>query len=230
MGAIVEAISVVVGGAPSIPLSLGVGPGEIVGLLFPPDRPRMPVLRALAGLDSPVAGEVRVAGRRRILLAKPGQQLSAVLSSQPDLVLVDAANDVADRGTWALMASERALGTSFVVATASVEQACRSDRMSLASWERDELTRALQDLARQMTSQVQEFLAVLGEARHRGTGSKAADLRRLNAGARILLAEMRLRTRATGDEHAFHRAAAALSGASLSDRLLDSVIAEDQDR
>jgi hypothetical protein len=230
MRAIVEAIGVVVGGkVPSTPISLGVGRGEIVGLLFPPDRPRAPVLRTLAGLDAPAAGKVRVAGRRRILLAKPGRQLADALSSRPDLVLLDAANDV-DRSTWARLASERATGTSFVVATASVAQASRSDRMSLASWNDAELARAIQQLARQMTSQVQEFLALLGEARHRGTGSRAADLRRLNVGARILLAEMRLRTRAAGDEPAFTGAAAEITGASLSDRLLDAVIAEDQKR
>jgi hypothetical protein len=58
MIAIVEAIGVVVGDVPATPLSLRVGPGEIVGLLFPPARPRTPVLRALAGLEPPATGEV----------------------------------------------------------------------------------------------------------------------------------------------------------------------------
>ena len=45
-----------------------------------------------------------------------------------------------------------------------------------------------------------------------------------------MLAELRLRFRATGTEPDLQRAAEALSRAWLSDRLLDAVIAEDQDR
>lgn len=230
MSAIVQAIDVVVRDMSSRPLSLGVGPGEIVGLLFPPARPRAPILRALGGLDPPAAGEVRLAAGRRIVVAAPGPDLADALAERPDLVLLDAANDVANRSMWALLASERALGTSFVVATASFEQAGRADRVSLASWDRDELTRGLQELARRMTSQVQEFLAVLGEARHRGAGAQAANLRRLNAGARALLVEMRLRIRSSEDDPALWRATEELSGASLSDRLLDAVIAEERER
>lgn len=230
MVAIVEAIDLVTGDPPSAPLSLAVAPDEIVGLLFPPVRPRVPILRALAGLDATVAGEVRFPGRRRILLATPGPPLSDALSSHPDLVVLDAEQG-ADHSTWVRLATERARGTSFVVATASVDQASRSDRISLASWEMDELTRAIQELVRQMTSQVQEFLAVLGEGQqHHRSASLAADLRRLNVGSRALLGEMRLCARDREDHLVCETAEEHIAGASVSDRLLDAVIAETQDR
>jgi hypothetical protein len=231
-GAIVEAIDLVAGDPPSVPLSLGVAPGEIVGLLFPPARPRAPVLRALAGLDAAVAGEVRLLRHKRIEIAPSGKPLSTVLSSQPDLVLLDAAEERADRGMWAQLASGRARGTSFVVATASVDQACRGDRVSLASWEMDELTRAMQQLVRRMNSQVQEFLAVLGEARARDarTGSMAADLRRLNVGSRALLAEMRRCASARTELLLVKSAAAQVASACVSDRLLDAIIGDARGR
>jgi hypothetical protein len=233
MGALVEAVDLVAGDPGSPPLSLGVERGEIVGLLFPPSRPRTPILRALAGLDATVAGEVRFRARRRILLASPGPPLSTALSSQPDLVLLDAADAEAegrmDPRTWARLASARAQGTSFVVATASVDVACRADRVSLASWQKDELSRAIEDLVRQMTCQVQEFLAVLGEARHRRTPALAAELRRLNAGGRVLLAEMRRCAHVRKDLLVCRAAAAQVAGASVSDQLLDAVIAGSRD-
>jgi len=227
MGAIVAAIDLVVGDARSAPLSFHVATGEIVGLLFPPGKPRVPVLRALAGLDAAIAGEVRFPDRGRVVVAAPGQKLTAALSMQPDLVLLDAANDVADRNTWARLASERAVGTSFVVATSNLDEACHCDRVSLAAWDAVELSRAITELAREMNSQVQEFLALLGEARHRRTASMAADLRRLNVGSRALLDEMRRCARARDEITAWHVASAALAGASVSDRVLDAVIADD---
>jgi hypothetical protein len=229
MGAIVEAVDLVVGEAGSTPLSLGVAAGEIVGLLFPPGKPRVPVLRALAGLDPTIAGEVRFGGRGRVVVATPGPGLSEALSMQPDLVLLDAANDVADHNAWARLASERAVGTSFVVATSNLGEACHCDRVSLASWEIIELSRAVTDLARDMNSQVQEFLAVLGEGRHRRSASMAADLRRLNVGSRALLAEMRRCARARNEMRAWQAASEELAGASVSERMLDAVLADSHD-
>ena len=232
MGAIVEAIDLVAGYPPSTPISLGVSPGEIVGLLFPPAIPRAPILRALAGVDAALAGEVRLLRHGRIRIATSETPLSAVLSSRPDLVLLDAVEPSADRSMWARLARERARGTSFVVATASVDQACRSDRVSLASWEMDELTRAMQELVRRMNSQVQEFLAVLGDARARRleARSMAADLRRLKVGSQALLAEMQRCARARQELVAVRGAAAQVAAASVSDRLLDAVIDEAEER
>jgi hypothetical protein len=232
MGAIVEAVELVAGDPPSAPLSLGVAPGEIVGLLFPPARPRIPILRALAGVDPAVAGEVRLMHDKRIRVATSGGLLSSVLASRPDLVLLDAVDESADRAMWERLATERARGTSFVVATASLDQACRGDRVSLASWQMEELTRAMQDLVRQMNSQVHEFLAVLGDTRPRSmeAGSRAGDLRRLNAGARALLTEMRRCAYAAEELRAVQCASAEIAGASVSERLLDAIIADARER
>jgi hypothetical protein len=219
-----------IGRWPADPLSLDVASGEIVGLLFPVAKPRAPVLRALAGLDATGSGELRLAGRGPIVIATLGQPLFDALSAQPAVVLLDVANDVADRNVWALLASERALGTSFVIATSRVDQACRGDRVSLASWSMAELVLTLTELVRDMTSQAREFRALLGERRHARTGSMAADLRRLNVGARALLTEMR-RCALAGEETLVLRAATArVAGVSMSDRVLDELIAEAQDR
>lgn len=61
-------------------------------------------MRALAGLDATVAGSVRFPGPRRILLATPGPPLSDALSSQPDLVVLDA-EEGADHSTWVRLAT-----------------------------------------------------------------------------------------------------------------------------
>jgi hypothetical protein len=210
-------------------LSVGVEPGEIVGLLFPPSRPRVPVLRAMAGLDAPVGGEVPFPVPSRVVLATPGRGLSEALSSAPDLVLLEA-DPEPDRNTWARLASERERGTSFVIATANVEQAYRCDWVALATWEIDDLVLAVRDLALRMTSAVQEFLALLQEAETRRTVVLAADLRRLKAGARALLSEMRRRVSGANDRVALQSVVADVAGVWLDDRVLDAVIAEAQDR
>lgn len=230
MSAIVEALELLVGDAPSGPLSLAVDAGEIVSLLFPSSRPRTPVLRALAGVDAPSAGEVRFPRPGRVVLATQGMSLSDVLASRPDLVLVDAANDALDRRAWARIAAERAGGTSFIIATASVDEAYRADRVSLVAWELAELTRAIQELARRMNSDVQEFLAVLEESQHGRTAPLASELRRLNAGARALLAEMRRRAHAVEDRLALQNAAAQVAVASVDENVLETVIAQAIDK
>jgi hypothetical protein len=230
MCTIIEAVDLVAGAPPSSPFSVGVATGEIVGLLFPLDKPRTPILRVLAGLDTAVAGDVTFPGGGRIVVATTGQPLSDALSTQPDLVLLDAANELADHNLWARIASERALGTSFLVATANLDQACRGDRVSLASWEMVELTHAMTELVRRITSQTQEFLAVFGKTPHRRSGSLAADLRRLNVGSRALLGEMRRCAHAGDETVAWHTAASQVAGASLNDRVLDATIEETRER
>jgi hypothetical protein len=86
------------------------------------------------------------------------------------------------------------------------------------------------ELVRQMTSQTQEFLAMIGKARYRQSGSLAMDLRRLNVGSRALLGEMRRCAQAGEDMVAWHTAAWRVAGVSLNDRVLDAAIAEAQDR
>jgi hypothetical protein len=229
IGAIVEAIDLVVGDPPSAPFSIGVATGEIVGLLFPLGKPRVPILRVLAGLDAAVAGEVRFPARGRIVVATKGQ-LSDALSMQPDLVLLDAANDAGDHNMWARLASERALGTSFVIATSSLDQAYRSDRVSLASWEIYELTLTMAELVRQITDQTREFLALQGKGQILRRGALAADLRRLQAGSRAILAEMSRCARPGEETIALHTAAWRLARVYLNDRVLDGAVAEAQDR
>jgi hypothetical protein len=164
------------------------------------------------------------------VIADTARPLSEALTVQPDLVLLDAANDLADRNTWARLASERALGTSFVVATANLDLACHGDRVSMASWDMVELTCAVTELLRRMTSQTQEFLAGVGQASCRRSGSLAADLRRLNTGSRALLAEMRRCARAGEEVVAWHAASSQVANVSLNDRVLDAAIADAQDR
>lgn len=217
-------------GRPSAPLSLDVGSGEIVGLLFPRAKPRAPVLRALAGLDETGSPEARLAARGPVVIATLGQPLFEALSAQPALVLLDVAHDVVDRNVWALLASERALGTSFVVATSRVDQACRSDRVSLASWSMGELVLTMTELLREMTSRAEEFRAVVEERRHARAGSMAAELRRLNVGSRALLAEMRRCARSGEETIALRVATARVAGVAVSDHVLDEFIAEAQDR
>jgi hypothetical protein len=144
-------------------------------------------------------------------------------------VLLDVANDVADRNVWALLASERALGTSFVVATSRVDQACRGDRVSLASWSMRELVQTVTELLREMTSRAQEFRGLVGERRHARMGSMAAELRRLNVGSRALLAEMRRCAGAGEETLALRVATARVAGVSVNDHVLDEIIAEAQD-
>jgi hypothetical protein len=226
VGAIVQAVDLVVGD--SAPWSFDIATREIVGLLFPLAKPRAPILRVLAGLDAAVAGEVRFPGGGSVVLATSGRPLFEALSGQPDLVLIDT-DDVADRNVWALLASERAIGTSFVIATANLDQACRSDRVSMASWSMYELTRAMAGLVAQMTSQTQEFIAMVGEAKDRRSGSLAADLRRLNVGSRALLGEMHRCAHARDEMLALHAVESEVAGVSLNDRLLDAAIAKAQD-
>jgi hypothetical protein len=230
MSAIVEAINVVTGNPASPPLTLSVGPGEIVGLLFPSRRPRTPTLRVLAGLDAPLAGEVRRPKRSRIVLAEPDRPLSDALASQPALVLIDSAAEVSDRNTWAMLASERAVGTSFLVATANIDQAYRSDRVSLASWEANDLGRAIHDIARRMSSEMQEFLAVIDEMQWRKALPLASELRRLNAAGRALVEEARERARSTAERLAAQTSREQLAAVSIADKVLDALIAEAQDR
>lgn len=231
MSSILEAVDLVAGDSVSCrPLSLRVGSAEIVGLLFPEARPRAPLLRALAGFDAPRAGHLRVPQRRRIVLASTGETLSAALSSQPDVVVLDAEERTTDRNTWARIAGERALGTSFVVATSSVDHAYRSDRVCLAGWDALALSNAVAGLGRRMTSHVQEFLAVLGEYGHRGGPVLAADLLRLNRAVRDLIAEMRHLSYSSEQRCDVQRTEADLAAVTVDEKVLRSVIADAEDR
>lgn len=183
MSAILEAVEVVTDAAgKSPPLSLEVARGEIVGLLFPEGRSRKPLLRALAGLDAPRGGQVRVPRRKRIVLAGTGAPLAAALSPDPDLVVLDAGNEHSPGDTWTRIAYERARGTSFLVGTSSVDLAYRSDRVSLAEWDPSAATLT-------MSRYAQEFVAIVEACRDRYDPAVAAELRRLNRAARDVLAE-----------------------------------------
>ena len=231
MSAVLEAVDLVVGEpASSPPLSLQVGNAEIVGLLFPEGRPRAPLLRALAGFDAPKRGHLRTLQRRRIVLASTGETFSAALSSEPDVVVLDADERTTDRNTWVRIASERALGTSFVVGTSSVDHAYRTDRVCLAGWDVLALSDAISALARRMTSEVQEFLTVLGEYQHRGGPILAAELLRLNRAARDLIAEMRRLSCSRGERAALQGMAADLAAVAVDEKVLHSVIADAEDR
>jgi hypothetical protein len=228
-GPLVEAVDVVVGARSSCPLSFSVGTGEIVGLLLPLTTPRCPLLRVLAGLDAPTAGEVRL-GSGRVCVVTTSRGLSEALAAQPDLVLFDAGDGAGNRDTWARLAAERALGTSFVIATSSLDQACRSDRVSLASWDGYQLRRTLTELSSQLALETQELVGALAEGRVPRTGALAADLRRLKIGSRALLAEMGRCARARDETTAWYAAARRLETVSLDDRMLEALIADVQDR
>jgi len=231
VSAVLEAIDLVVGEPESTPpLSLQVGNAEIVGLLFPEARPRAPLLRALAGFDAPRSGHLHTPQRRRIVLASTGETLSAALSPEADLVVLDADARTTDRNTWARIASERALGTSFVVGTSSIDHAYRSDRVCLAEWDVLALSNAVTALARRMTSQVQEFLTVLGEYRHGGGPVLAAELLRSNRAARDLMAEMQRLSRSSEERSDLQRTAADLAAVAVDERVLHSVIADAENR
>ncbi len=227
---LVEAVNLVAGAPPSAPLSLQVGPGQIVALLFPPGKPRAPVLRVLAGLDAAVSGDVRFPTGGRIAIATTGQALRDALSLLPDLVALDAGNDEGDHNGWARLASERGLGTSFLIATTNLNEACRCDTMMLISWDMRDLMYAMADLLLRMSSQTEEFLGALGEAQGLRIGQLAADLLRLNLGARALLAEMRRLAHAGDEVAAWHIAMGQVAAVSLNDRVLGVAAAEAQDR
>jgi ABC-type multidrug transport system ATPase subunit len=57
---VIEARDVVVGQSGLPPFSLDLGPGDIVGVLSPEGASQTSLLRALAGLEDPRSGDVRV--------------------------------------------------------------------------------------------------------------------------------------------------------------------------
>jgi hypothetical protein len=228
---VLEAVNLVVGEPANSPrLSLHLRNAEIVGLLFPEARSRAPMLRALAGFDVPRAGHLRVPPRSRIVFTSTAETLSAALSSDPDVVVLDADERTTDRNTWARIASARALGTSFVVGTSSIDVAYRSDRVCLAAWDALTLGNAILAVWRRMTCDVHEFLTAMGERECRESPALAAELLRLNAAARDLLAEMRRLSRSRQERLEVQDTAAELAAIVIDEKVLHSVIADTEDR
>jgi len=229
--AILEADALYAGGEPLVgPISMTVGPGEIIGLLFAEGVPREALLRALAGLNPPCKGAVRFTGAPRIYLAFGGASTTVAFDDQPDLVVFDGLVDIesgrAGRDAWARIASERERGTAIVVATASVEQAYRSDRVTLAMWSSDDCTRELLRLSRRMQSLLGDAMDGLGKASSDPIGSgRIRELQRLTRASRHLLGEARSSVRSPNERLRVEEVAAELASVSLDDRILESLVA-----
>jgi ABC-type hemin transport system ATPase subunit len=227
MSAVLQADAVVVGDPPSQPVSLALGRGEILGLLFPEGAPRRPMLRALAGLDSPRSGEVRLAGTRRIVLVSPGSSSAEAFAVPADVVFLDGLADVqdgrAERAAWARLAAERECGTAIVLATGDARQAYRSDRVVLAMRTTTDVTRALLQLSRRMQLLVGEVVRLLDAPKGTANPALAAELRRLARGSGELLAAARALARDKEERLYVEEVSAELASVSLDDRVLDLI-------
>lgn len=233
MDSLLEAKEVVVGNPPSPPISVSVQSGEILGLLFPPNRPRLPLLRALAGVERPVTGNVRYRTQApRVALVGSGS-VSDAFDSQPELLLIDGetggARDDEGRGLWARLAAERECGMAVVIATEVEEQAYRSDRVSLAMWQPEDLVRALETLSGRMHQLTNVFLDLLKASQQAPTAAVAARLRRLSQAAKDLLAEWRRQAHDTEEVLRVLRIGSDLAADSVDDRVLEALIAQSQD-
>lgn len=78
-------------------LDLALEPGELICLLGPNGSGKSTLLRTLAGLQEPLAGEVRLLGERlpRLGALERARRLAVVLTDQPDVGLMRAADLVA---------------------------------------------------------------------------------------------------------------------------------------
>jgi ABC-type cobalamin/Fe3+-siderophores transport system ATPase subunit len=231
MPAILEADAVWVGGEPVVgPISLTVGRGEIVGLLFAEGVPHEALLRTLAGLNPPRRGAVRFNGAPRVSLAVGAESTIDAFNDRPDLVVFDGLVDIegrAERDAWTRIASERERGTAIVVATVSVEQAYRSDRVALAMWGSVDFTRELRRLALRMHDLITEAMDGLSMTSidHIRT-RRIGELQRLTHASRHLLGEARSCMRSPDDLVRVEEAAAELASVSLDDRVLESLVAK----
>jgi hypothetical protein len=231
MPTVLEATHLVVGDPPASPVSFALQRGEILGLLFPPDRPPAPLLRVLAGMEQPRKGAVRYSGKaRRVAIAVGGWPHG--VEPQADLVLIDglmaAANDSAARETWARLAGEREQGTSIVLATSFEDHAYRCDRVSLAMWSSDEAIHAAKKVHENLHAMVDDFLRLTEHGRAPPDAALAAHLRRLSRAARDLIAEGRRLASSFEQVLSVKRIASQLSGDLVDERVLDAVIAGEQ--
>jgi hypothetical protein len=232
MQAILEATELVVGDPPASPVSFVLRRGEILGLLFPPSRPRAPLLRVLAGMAQPREGAVRYPGSPpRVAIAVGGWPHGC--EPEADLVLIDglmeAANDGEARETWARLAGQREQGTSIVLATSLEEDAYRSDRVSLAMWSSDEAMRAARRLHESLHALVVAFLRVTERGKATPNAALAAQVRRLSRAARDLIAEGRRKARDSEQLVSVKQLASELSGDLMDERFLDAMIAQERD-
>ncbi len=193
---ILRVVDLKVNDSPARPLSFDVERGEIHTLLFPPNVERGPVLQVLSGLAPPQAGKVEMpSGPVRVAMVRRGETPSDVRNPAPDILVVDdpvpPANDREIHDSWARLATERARGSTIILATSVEEQAYRGDRVSLAMWDEIELRDAYMRLGKHMTSLVGEFLHLFEEGKRSSYASVAQDLQRLNQAARDLVREGR---------------------------------------
>jgi hypothetical protein len=233
MGAILAADSLVVGDPTSRPVSLTLDRGEILGLLFVEGRPRTSVLRALAGLDAPRGGVVHGTGAPRVVLVSPGTSRAPEFSAQPDVVVLDGLADVdhgrGEHDAWARLAGERERGTAIVVATTSVEQAYRSDRVTLAQWNPIDLDRELWRLLRCIRGLVADSLELFARPAYAPGRSSVSDLWRLTRAARHLLVEARSLASNRDEKRHVEEVGAELAGVSLDDNVLESLVSKIED-
>jgi hypothetical protein len=235
MDAVLKAVDLVVGEPPSPSVSLSVRRGEILGLLFPPRRPRMPLLRALTGVEPSRSGSVLHPGKVPHVALVGSRSLSDAFESQPDLLLVDGTFDAAlepepeGRAFWARLAAERECGTAIILATESEEQAYRSDRVTLAMWDGLDVTKALEGLSRRMHRLTIEFLRLIERSEVVPTAMVAVILRRLNRAAKDLLAEGRRLIRDSEQVVEMARLASDLAADSVDDSVLETMILREQD-
>jgi hypothetical protein len=190
-------------------------------------------VRALAGIEPPRAGVVRFPRQTRVAIANDSEPLTVAFERGPDLVLVDGLIDHlsahAEREAWVRIASERERGASVLLATTSADVAYRSDRVSLAMWNKEELYREIDRVRQRMHDLVRDVLDLM-DARPRAPGAtRARELRRLRMAASALLSELQRLTRSGDDVLLTDTPAPPATSDELSDRALDALIESGED-
>lgn len=210
-------------GSPRAPLTFAVFDREIVGVWLPAPSAAKALLRVLAGIEPPNAGQVRLRDGCRVALARP-PDLPDVLETSADLVLLDATSDDLTLDAWVRLATERERGIAAVVATTSPTHAYRCDRVVLAAWDPSALLSALESLASGLHDATRDLLR--DATRPRRAAVLAMELQRGTRAARDLIAHARAIVRSADERLRLSELSATAAGAMLDERILEKLIAE----
>jgi hypothetical protein len=206
------------------PLSFAAHDREIVGIWLPRHPAADVVPRIIAGEARPGSGGVRRRAGSVVSLVRADASMAQAFRRTVDLVLVDATGRDVSTDTWVRLATERAQGTSIVVATRSAKDAYRCDRTVLAIWTLSELLAALDSLAEEQARATRDLLA--GASPPRRVAVLAVDLVRGNRALRDLIDLGRRMARSQDDRLRLQELTARAAGVMLDDRILETLIAQ----